>query len=693
MLSGLWAMRGPWALCAQARLVRRGASRRGHRGRGNPGSQGGVWAVSGEAIRRKSWRGARMDVFTREMGVFAFGPFRLDPVRRALLRDGERVRLGARLFDTLLYLVENHDRLVERDELQLAVWPGRIVEEGNLGQAISALRKALQADASTESFIVTVAGRGYRFGAPVEFQPALGAVSADLLSAPNRPGARFADTAPDEAAKLRPAARWTILALSAAACFALLWHFLPAFAPAGPPPFVPPPRSIAVLAFTNLSGDPSQEYFSDGLSEELIDSLSRIRQLQVAARTSSFLFKAQPATIGDIARKLNVGAVLEGSVRRQGTQLRITAQLIDATTGYQEWSHTYDRALGDLLKAQEDIAAAVAESLRVTLLGGDVAKLTLGGTANPKALDAYLRGMALMRRGEEPDCRAAVPFFDAALSQDSSYATAQVGRAAALECIAATGGAFDDHKAYAEAKEAADRALVLAPDLGVAHAVRAKVHMGMLEFRAAEAQAARALALAPGDALVEAVYAWIEVLCGHATQGVQAARVAASLDPLTGAKWQDLALDLYYARLYEPALEALRHEAALTPLHTPSDADLLGSIEFFKGDAEASRQACAGGTNWNQNECLAIAYHALGKPGEALAQFAKLRAILKDDGAFNYAEVYAQWGQTAEALAWLARAYALHDSGLVELKATPTLDPIRDTPEFKDIERRLYSPS
>jgi TolB-like protein/DNA-binding winged helix-turn-helix (wHTH) protein len=317
-----------------------------------------------------------MDISIRELGTFRFGPFRLDPVRRALLRDGVRVKLAERLFDTLLYLVANHGRLVERDEVLAAVWAGRVVEDNNLAQAVFTLRKVLQAGDVAEQFIVTVPGRGYRFAAPVVFEPEARESQA-VLSLPGRPAGQAAPAWWRGRISLAVAVLALVLA---ATSLALLRPRL-----AGPSPFAPPLHSVAVLAFDNMSGDPTQDYLSDGLSEQLIDSLTRIDALQVAARTSSFSFKGGHATIADIARKLNVAAVLEGSVRRDGARVRITAQLINALTGYHYWSKTYDRDWHDLLSLQVAIAQAVTDSLRVTLLGNDVAKLSLGGTGNDLA--------------------------------------------------------------------------------------------------------------------------------------------------------------------------------------------------------------------------------------------------------------------------------------------------------------------
>ena len=633
-----------------------------------------------------------MDVFTREKGIYVFGPFRLDPVRRALLRDGERIKLGARLFDTLVYLVENHDRLVERDELEQAVWRGRFVEEGNLAQAISALRKALQADGTTETFIVTVTGRGYRFGAPVEFLPApVPGSPADLLLNPDRPDAIAPPKSTME--KIRPAALLAaLLALFAASSAAVIWHFLPPAAP----PFAPPPHSIAVLAFTNLSGDPAQEYFSDGLSEELIDALSRIRQVQVAARTSSFSFKGKQAAIDEIAHKLNVGAVLEGSVRRQGPRLRITTQLIDAKSGFDLWSRSYDRDQNDLLTVQTDIAAAVSNALQVTLLGDDAAKLSLGGTANPKAFDAYLRGIELMHADQDNGFRRALAAFDEAIALDPNYAQARVHRAGALQQILFTEEIPDVAAARRMERDAlaeAERAVALAPDLPSAHAqLGALLEEARFDFVRATAEIGRARDLAPSDFAANLAYADLHMHLGHIAEAVTSAELAASLDPLTPNTFLRLSGVLTWARRFSDAKVALNHARQLAPGTEIEYRGLQGEIELDQNDPAAARQTCAPATDWQQILCLAVADHALGNLPEANANFAKLRTQLGDTGAIQYAEIYAQWGQPDEAAHWMQEAWRLRDPGLIEMKADSRLDPIRDTPQFQDIERRMNFP-
>jgi TolB-like protein/DNA-binding winged helix-turn-helix (wHTH) protein/Tfp pilus assembly protein PilF len=639
-----------------------------------------------------------MDVSVRDKGIYAFGPFRLDPVRRTLMRDGVAVKLAPRLFETLLYLVENPGRVVEKDELLAAVWSGRIVEEANLSQTIFALRKVLQIEGASDSFIATAPGRGYRFATPVSLETGAAATSQ---AAPIAPAAAVVSPAPRphrQPVRWRPALLVAIVGLIAATAGTVIWRVLPASRIGAPSTaqFAPPPHSVAVLAFTNMSGDPREEDFSDGLSEQLIDSLSRVDALRVAARTSAFSFKGRPATIADIARQLNVGAVLEGSVRRDGARLRITAQLIDAITGYHFWSRSYDRDDGDVLELQGQIAASVTDSLKVTLLGNDAAKLTLGGTENPKAFDAYLRGMKLLRSGEVPAYHAALAAFDEAVALDPAYAMAQAQRARAFVHIASfdpAGTHADETFFFQSARDAADKAVQLAPQLGVAHAARADVlESGFQDFIGAQAELSRAVELARGDAWVQMYFAAFEIEIGHVAAGIEAAKHAVALDPLTANTYAELGANLYYAKHYDEALAAVRHAEALESVVPTRDLDLRGLAEVMSGDFAAARQTCAGARDWSQNECLAIAYHGLGQPSLSDAQFAKMRAALGSDNGVAIAEVDAQLGRTEAALLALRQDYEAHGSDLDALREDPMLDPIRDTSEFKDIERRLNFP-
>jgi TolB-like protein len=463
--------------------------------------------------------------------------------------------------------------------------------------------------------------------------------------------------------------------------------------------FTPPPHSIAVLPFVNMSGDASQEYFSDGISEELLNSLSRLNELQVAARTSSFSFKGQNVDVSTIAHKLNVGAILEGSVRRAGNTVRITAQLINGVSGFHIWSQTYDRNLTDILKVQTEVATSVAQQLEVKLVGDDVAKLELGGTENAQAYDAYLRGKQISSKGDtqEADARAALAAFDQAIALDPNYALAQCGRSNALGNIATFNAKPGDRAALRErAREAAERAVVLAPQLGEPHLTLAEtLAFSLLDYTDAAPEFERALALAPGSARVQIGFAGFSVQLGHFERALAAARRGVSLDPQN--VWAHISLGqvLYLSRHYGEALVALQHAKALDP-GSHFIASITRTVLLVSGQVEQVRQQCESPATPlkedSRHACLARAYHFLGRQADAERELEKWKALAGDGDAFDYAELYAQWGNAATALQWLTKAERLRDPAFQGLRVDPQLDPIRNEPQFKAIETRMNFP-
>jgi TolB-like protein/DNA-binding winged helix-turn-helix (wHTH) protein/Tfp pilus assembly protein PilF len=639
-----------------------------------------------------------MDIPLREQGIYRFGPFQLDPTRRVLTRDGGRIKLAERLFDALLYLVVNHGRLVERDELLRAVWGTRIVEANNLAQAIRALRQALQIEESAETFIVTTPNRGYRFAAPVIFEPApleTGTPAEFLLTAPSRPAAL-----PREV----PARRSWVTPLTA--CIAGLALLLAAIGlinrtRLGPPDesaFAPPAHSVAVLAFENMTGDPQQAYFSDGLSVELIDALGRVGAVQVAARTSAFSFKGSTATIATIARKLNVGAVLEGSVRRDGDRVRIAADLVDARSGLQLWSRSYDRdrTKGDLLSVQGDIAAAVASALEVRLAGEDTARLTSGGTHDPRALDAYLHGAMIAATQDDTHCRAAIGDYDKAIALDPDYALAYVGRATALTYLSANGEGGNVTESRAELAAAAadiDHAISLAPMLAQPHLQKAQILLYRLDFKGELSELERALDLSPGSSDAESRFGQAESMLGHFDKALPAVRHAILLDPLVSRTYRNLGRVLHWQRHFDEALDAYHQAETLDPHPSFAKQDQAVLVYLAKGEWDIARRMCETGSGWSKGQCLAMAYHALGRQGEAQGVMESLQKTYGDDLAYNYAEIYAQWGQPDQAVHWLQKAFRLKDPGLCELLVDPFLDPIRQRAEFAEIQKLLNFPA
>jgi TolB-like protein/Flp pilus assembly protein TadD len=459
--------------------------------------------------------------------------------------------------------------------------------------------------------------------------------------------------------------------------------------------FNPPPHSIAVLPFADLSEKKDQEYFSDGLTEELLNSLAELNELQVAARTSAFSFKGTNTDIGTIARKLNVGTVLEGSVRRSANTIRITVQLINAVTGFRLWSKTFDRDLGDVLKLQTEIATSVASALKVTLLGDIAVKVELGGTGNAAAFDAYLRGAKVnSSRRDAKDLSAAIAAYTEAIRLDPHYALAFAARSIVFSSVAdeaETAAAVREN--YDKAQADARQALALAPDLPQAHLALGYVSENNLDFTQASQAYERALALAPGNAEVLRYSGDFESAMGHFDTGVAAARRAAVLDPLARQTHSVLGRALYAARRYEEAVAAFAEAISLEPEYKPSYGD-RGLAYYGLGDLERARGSCeTKPDHWVSQQCFAVIYDKLGRHADAESELAKIKAAQGDAMAYQYATIYAQWGDRAKALEWLETAWRLRDPGLALLRTDPLLDPLRKEPRFQAMMRELKFPS
>jgi TolB-like protein len=460
-------------------------------------------------------------------------------------------------------------------------------------------------------------------------------------------------------------------------------------------PFSPPPHSIAVLPFVNMSGDREQEYFSDGLTEELLNSLARIDSLQVAARTSSFSFKGKDTDIGVIARRLNVAALLEGSIRRSGNRVRITAQLINATSGFHLWSQSYDRELGDLLTLQSEIATAVAGALQVALLGDPAKKIELGGTRNPAAFDAYLHGWRLYSSNTAESLESSIAAFTEAIRLDPNYALAFAGRSQVLNDYSQTWATLKEKDAHSAAERAmadALHAVDLAADLADGHLALGEVRESRLDFIGARGEYREALALAPGYASVWRAYSDFAGNMGDTDSGVAAARRALSIDPLNPESLAALGWALYRGRRYPEALAAFEQWRQREPgSWAPHVA--IGYTYYRLGDFKRAATTCeVKGAPVPVQSCLAMAYHKLGRVADAEASRARIFAAVGDAVAHKYAEIYAQWGDTPEALRWLEAAWKRRTPRLEALKTDPGYDPLRNEPRFQVIEKALKFP-
>ena len=451
------------------------------------------------------------------------------------------------------------------------------------------------------------------------------------------------------------------------------------------PGLTAPANSIAVLPFANLSGDPAQDYFSDGLSEELIGALSRLSALQVVARTSSFKFRGSKEDSAAIGVKLGVAYLIDGSVRRQGELVRVGAELVDSRTGFERWSQTYDRDMKDIFAVQSGIAQAVAEALKVRLLGGDVVALSHGGTTSPEAYDSYLRGKRLVEAGAgEASYREALARFDAAIAADPRYAAAHAGRASALINLANLFATADQWRnTYDAALVAARRAVQLAPDVAGSQATLATTLVyARHDFRAAGPVFARALAVGQGQASVLMEYGLFMCQTGDSGRGLAALHRAKTLDPLNPEAYYILGRALIAARRYGDAIAALRRALELSPSSSGAHARIAEAMMLGGRLAEAKSEYALEPTEWERLTGQAIVLNRLGDKAGAQAAFKALIADGEDSSAYQVAQIRAQWGDRNGAIAALDRAFQTNDPGVLSLNMDRLMDPLRGDPRF-----------
>ncbi len=446
-------------------------------------------------------------------------------------------------------------------------------------------------------------------------------------------------------------------------------------------------NSVAVLPFVNMSGDEEQEYFCDGLAEELITKLSQIRELKVPARTSAFFFKGEKVDIREVGQKLRVGNVLEGSVRKDKTWIRISTQLINVSTGYHIWSETYDRDLVDIFAVQDEIAHSVAEVLQVTLLGK---KEDSSETRNIEAYNSFLMGRYFYGRQTRASLEKAVSYFEKAGKLDPEYARAWTGLASAHAFQASTGYVLPK-EGYAQARTAVEKALALDRNLSYAHAVKGWIQMsGDWDWGGADASYQKAISLEPRRGLVEA--AQLAVALGRFEQGLDLARRAAELDPISAQAFATLGMAFWYAGRLDEAINAYRKILELIPEY-PEIHGLIGLVHLTESNPQEalSELKLVKDPYWRLPG-LAMAYHFLGRKAESEASLAEFVENYQAVGAYNIAQVYAFCGKADQALYWLERAYDQHDGGMFLVMVDPFLRNLKNDSRYKKLLRKMRLP-
>ena len=517
---------------------------------------------------------------------------------------------------------------------------------------------------------------------------------AGIAGSASEPRPAVAVTAPPTARR-----RVATVALSGAAAAALavggwrLTHQTTAPVATGPVAAragVVPSTSIAVLPFANLSGEARDDYLSEGLAEQLRSTLASFSQVQVAARTSSLAFKGSALDARAIAAKLGVANVVEGSVQRDGGTVRVGAHLVEAATGFERWSQRFDRNTGDAFAIQDEISRDVANALKVRLLLPPTVH-GRGGTDDATALDAYLRGRQQYdQSGDEATYRAALGFFDAAIAADPKFAAAYAARARTLLTI---GNQYLDGAGLRAASDAAvvaaKRAVALAPALAEVQSTLGFVLYNRLDFTGAAAAYDRAYRASTGDADLLIRYAGFKSRMGDAAAATAALDRAAALDPLNPRVPRGQALVALAARRYYDVIAAVDRALALNP-HMNGVHAIAGDARLLLGDPTGAFVAySAEPQEMVRLTGLAMAEHRRGKTAAATAALTALVAKGGDNSLYQQAQIRAQWGDIDGALAVLAKARAANDTGLVQLRSDPLLDPLRRDARFIALQAAL----
>ena len=450
-------------------------------------------------------------------------------------------------------------------------------------------------------------------------------------------------------------------------------------------------KSIAVLPLLNESGDPKDEYFSDGLSEELIAALAQIRELKVIGRSSSFRFKDRKEESKIIGEKLGVSTLLEGTVRKQGERVRIVAELINAADGIELWTRTFDRELKDIFAVQQEIAAAVAASLKMTLLGANQRPSTDSATQNIEAHNAYLLGHYHFQRRNIEDYRKAVSHFDEAIRLDPQYALAYAERSEAWTLIGDLSG--ESKTAWPRAQSDAEHAVAIAPALAEAHGALGWVRF-FVEWKFAEGleELRRAKELSPANPTANDLLGRVLPYLGKLDEAEAQARQAVELDPL-GFTQNNLARILWFKGKNDEADKVARRVAELQPTAASSRRwQVLIAVQ--RGDGEAAlREAQSEPDEGYRRFLIALAHYVRGDRNAADAALSELIQYGRDTLAYQIAEVYAVRGETDKAFEWLQISYDNHDTGTLAILVDPLLHGLRDDPRYKALVAKMKFPA
>jgi TolB-like protein/DNA-binding winged helix-turn-helix (wHTH) protein/Flp pilus assembly protein TadD len=640
-------------------------------------------------------------------GWYRFGHFEVDERRGEIRKRGIRIRLRGRPFDILLILLERPGDLISRDELRSRLWTADTFVDFDHGvnTAVNRLREVLGDTADNPRFIETVPRKGYRFIAPVDVLPVREPLPS-VLAAPASPAAPVEPkpspvvTLSSPSADLhaaRSARRWQAIAVAVAIAAAALAGITVWMRPgAAPSATAPTQMRLAVLPFENLSGDPEQEFFSDGFTEELIAELGALQpdRLGVIARTTSMRYKATKKDVGQIRAELGVDYVLEGSVRRSGDRLRITAQLVEAKTQTQLWAESYDRKVADVIGIQTDVAMAIAKSLAPTLS----TRGALDGRPAPSfaAYEFTLRGRFFRDQATEASTRKAIEYFERAIALDPTYAPAHAGLGDGYRLLGAPGWEVEAPDGLLKkARAAADRALALDPASAEAHAVMAMVHFTHeWDLASAEREIKEAIRLNPSLSKAHQYYSGILTVSHRFDEAIAEARRGMELDPLSATAGTTLGVRLWYAGRLDAAADEFRKTLEVNPSFAVAH---WGLAQCYRARGrlddeldELTKAVTFSGNSAYMRAHLAYGYAVSGdrQRAEAIAKEIEDEGRVRYVAPYHLALVAAGLGDTQGVARWLTRASRDRSGWMMFLPVEPEFEKVRQAPE---IQRLLAS--
>jgi TolB-like protein/Flp pilus assembly protein TadD len=566
--------------------------------------------------------------------LYQFGPFRIDSNERLLRRGAEVIPLAPKAIETLLVLAASGGRVVEKDELIKTVWPDTFVEEGGLARNISLLRKALGEDSDGDSYIETIPRRGYRFIAPVS-------------------------ETRDEAA--------------------------------------PATRSLAVLPLANLSGDPLQDFFADGMTDELISYLLKIEALHVSSRTSVMNYKSAGKALRDIARELDVTWVVEGTVLQSGGRVRISVRLIEGATEKHLWAETYEKDMRDVLALQSEVAGDISREIRVKLTPPEKAKLAQSRTVNPEAYQDYLRGRYFWNKRTGEALKKAREYFEQAIEKDPSYAPAHSGLADAYALMGSSGyDVMPPREAMPRAKAAAGQALEIDDTLAEAHAALGYVKLAYdWDLLGAEQELARAIELKPNYAIAHQWQGELLMARSSPDEATIAFRRALELDPLSVPCNLGLGWSYYFSCTYDLAIEQFRRTLEIAP-GVPMALYGLGLSYHHKnqhreGLSEFQKAYVSSGGEVAAVMFMGVTHALAGRKKAAEKELAKLAVLAKQNyvPAVYSAFIYVALNDLDRAFESLQKACEERSSYLIFLNVQPFFEKVRADPRYRDLSSRL----